>query len=66
MLPSAISFCIIFYVFLFTDNVAWLFNGATINGTMPITVPIPVISSGFLADGRQESPDSGGLAASRE
>jgi hypothetical protein len=57
LVPAAVAFVIILYVYLFTGNVEWLVSGTSINRTMLLVLPLLTVSAGLLAGG--EAPSGG-------
>lgn len=61
---KCLLFCIILYVFLFTNNVAWVLSGTTINRTMLLIILLLTFSAGLLVVGKDDADpeESGGPA----
>jgi hypothetical protein len=57
LVPAAVAFGIILYVYLFTANVEWLVSGTAINRTMLLVLPLLTVSTGLLVGG--EAPAGG-------
>jgi hypothetical protein len=60
LVPSAVAFIIILYVYLFTGNVEWLVKGTAINRTMLLVLPLLTVSAGLMVGGEAPAGGSAG------